>query len=218
MTRTRYPRLIALLTAAWLALSLTASSLHLFVTPPGRPPIPVLLSVLLPIAIFTVWYFGSSRFRDFLLGLNPQTVTLLHGWRVAGFAFVALAAYNILPNLFAQPAGWGDIAIGITAPFVAYRLATPAHRRTFILWQLLGMTDLVLAISLGGLSTFMAAPGAITATPMAVLPLSFIPTFGVPLLFILHIISIAQARRWSPQRDPNLARELNAFPSRTATN
>jgi len=217
MTRTRYPRLIAWLTALWLALALTASSLHLFVTAPGSPPLPILFSVLLPIAIFTVWYLGSSQFRDFLLGLNPQTVTLIHGWRVAGFAFIALAAYKILPDLFAQSAGWGDIAIGITAPFVAYKLATPAHRRTFILWQLLGMTDLVLAVSLGGLITFMAAPGAITATPMAVLPLSFIPTFGVPLLLILHTISIAQARRWS-ERASSPAEQFTPFSGRTATN
>ena len=32
--------------------------------------------------------------------------------------------------------------------------------------------------------------------PMTVLPLSLIPTFAVPLLLILHLISIAQAKSW----------------------
>jgi hypothetical protein len=31
---------------------------------------------------------------------------------------------------------------------------------------------------------------------MTVLPLSLIPTFAVPLLLMLHIICIAQARQW----------------------
>jgi hypothetical protein len=32
---------------------------------------------------------------------------------------------------------------------------------------------------------------------MTVLPLSLISTFGVPLMIILHVICIAQARQWS---------------------
>jgi hypothetical protein len=35
---------------------------------------------------------------------------------------------------------------------------------------------------------------------MRVLPLNLIPTFVVPLLLILHLICIAQARRWPAQR------------------
>ena len=31
---------------------------------------------------------------------------------------------------------------------------------------------------------------------MTALPLSLIPTFAVPLFFILHVICIAQATRW----------------------
>lgn len=46
---------------------------------------------------------------------------------------------------------------------------------------------------------FTGANG-IATTPMTVLPLSLIPTFGVPLFLILHIICIAQAWRW-PERE-----------------
>jgi hypothetical protein len=38
---------------------------------------------------------------------------------------------------------------------------------------------------------------------MTVLPLSLIPTFAVPLLLILHAISIAQARRWPQLQAPS---------------
>ena len=32
--------------------------------------------------------------------------------------------------------------------------------------------------------------------PMTVLPLSLVPTFLVPLFLTLHVIAIAQARKW----------------------
>lgn len=36
----------------------------------------------------------------------------------------------------------------------------------------------------------------IPAAAMTVLPMSYIPTFAVPLFLILHIICIVQARHW----------------------
>jgi hypothetical protein len=171
--------------------------------------------VLLPLAIFTTWYLASSQFRGYILSLSPRLLTLLHSWRVVGFVFLVLASYNILPRLFALPAGWGDIAIGLTAPFVAYRLAVPAHRRIFIFWQLLGVADLVTAISLGALAPLLnpqqLASNAATSAPMAALPLSLIPTFFVPLLLILHSISIAQARRWAAEPDTRLRENLGTL-------
>jgi hypothetical protein len=57
--------------------------------------------------------------------------------------FVLLAAQGVLPAMFARPAGYGDILIGLTAPFVAWKLSNPGHRGSFILWQALGILDLV---------------------------------------------------------------------------
>jgi hypothetical protein len=39
-------------------------------------------------------------------------------------------------------------------------------------------------------------PYGVSTSAMTVLPLSLIPAFLVPLFLILHVISIAQARRW----------------------
>ena len=41
------------------------------------------------------------------------------------------------------------MAIGATATIVAWKLANPAHRNSFILWQLIGIADLVNAVGLG---------------------------------------------------------------------
>jgi hypothetical protein len=191
----KYAKLSAGLLAAWLVFTLSASALHLFVNAPDKPPAAFGLAVLTPVVVFLIWFASSPGFRQFVLSLSPRTLTLVQSLRIAGFVFLVLASYKILPAYFALSAGWGDIIIGATAPFAALVLANPAHRRGFILWQLLGIADLVNALALGTLSGVIDPHGISTAA-MTVLPMSYIPTFAVPVFLILHIISIAQSRRW----------------------
>jgi len=195
MANAKYGKLTAGLIGAWFIVSLTASALHVFNTDPSRPPLPLGLAVVIPIGLFMLWYAASKRFREFVLNLNPRTLTFVHSWRLVGFTFLVLYSYGILPGLFALPAGWGDIAIGATAPFAAMALANPGRRRIFIVWQALGIMDLVLAV-VTGTAARLIDPRGIPTTAMSMLPMSLIPTFAVPLLLILHIICISQARRW----------------------
>jgi hypothetical protein len=48
---------------------------------------------------------------------------------------------------------------------------------------------------------------------MTVLPLSLIPAFAVPLLMMLHIICIAQARQWRAGVDAQVGEQLRAVAS-----
>lgn len=208
MTNEKYAKLTTSLIFVWFLFSLTASALHLFNTAPGQPPLPLGLSVLVPIVIVAVWSAASQPFRQFLLSLNPRTLTFVQAWRIAGFVFLVLYTYNILPGQLALPAGWGDIAIGATAPLVAFKFANSRYRKSFIVWQLLGITDLVSAVGLG--VTAQLNPHAIATSAMTVLPMSVIPTFAVPLFMILHLISIAQARRWEEQRYPRVGEQLQS--------
>ena len=191
----KYAKLSTGLLAAWLVFALLSSALHLYENAPNTPPIALGLAVVTPVVLFLLWLASSPGFRQFVLSLNPRAVTLVQGVRVAGIVFLALGTYRILPAYFALSAGWGDIIIGATAPFAALWLANPAHRKGFIFWQFLGIADLVNALALGTLAEVIDPHGIPTA-PMAVLPMSYITTFAVPVFFILHIISIAQARRW----------------------
>jgi hypothetical protein len=211
MTNTIYGKLTVGLIAAWFTFSLVASALHLFHTDPAAPPLPLVLAVLIPIGLFLSSYLSSRSFREFILSLNPRTLTIVHAWRIGGFVFLVLYTYGILPGAFALPAGWGDILIGATALTAATQLANPTHRKSFILWHLLGMADLVLALAMAALARFIGPQDltnahGIATTPMTVLPLSLIPTFVVPLLLILHIICIAQAKPW-PKETRNGVRE-----------
>jgi hypothetical protein len=205
----KYAKLSAGLLAAWLVFSLFSSALHLYRNAPNTPPIAFGLAVVTPIVLFLVWFASSPGFRQFVLSLSPRTLTLVQSMRIAGFVFLVLGRYKILPAFFALSAGWGDIAIGVTAPFAAFwlakpglakpGLAKPAHREGFIVWQVLGIADLVNALALGALAGVID-PHGIPTSAMTVLPMSYIPTFAVPLFLILHIICLAQALRWPTTR------------------
>src|SRR6201987_5255761 len=191
----KYAKLSAGLLVAWLVFALSSSALHLYENAPNTPPIALGLAVVTPVVLFLIWFASSTGFRQFILSLNPRAVTLVQSVRIAGIVFLALGTYKILPAYFALSAGWGDIIIGATAPFAALWLANPAHRKGFIFWQLLGIADLVNALTLGTLAGFID-PHGISTAPMAVLPMSYITTFAVPVFLMLHIISVAQARHW----------------------
>jgi len=187
--------------AGWFIFSLTASRLAWFEAKPTEPPLPLLLSVAIPLSLFAAAYWGWSSFREFVLSLDPEMLTLVQAWRVIGFAFVVLEGYQMLPAAFGLSAGWGDVAVGVTAVLAAKWLVTPARRGAFIAWQLFGMSDLFTAMLLGAGPAILAARGNVVAegasmTPMTTLPLSMIPTFFVPLFLIIHIACILQARRW----------------------
>jgi hypothetical protein len=205
---TRYSRLTAGLVGAWFVFSLIASALHLYANGAKNDlPLALGLAVLTPIVVFVAWFAASPGLRQFTMSLNPRTLTMIHSWRVAGVVFLVLATYRILPRLFALPAGWGDIAMGATASFVALRLATPSHRRLFIAWQVLGMVDLVTAVALGTLARVID-PQGIPTNAMQTLPLSLIPTFAVPLLLILHILCIVQGSRWKREQGATLGTQI----------
>ena len=211
MTNSKYGKLTITLIAVWFIFSLSASALHVFRADPNQPPLPLGLAALSPMVVFSVWFARSAGFREFTLALNPRILTIVQAWRIGGFVFLVLYTYGILPGVFALPAGWGDIAIGATAPFVAMKLAKPDHRKSFILWQVLGISDLVIAVTLGT-TAGLFDPHAIATDAMTVLPLSLIPTFAVPLLLILHVICIAQARGGKHNRTPVLGNNCDPLP------
>ena len=199
MSNRTYGKFIAGLIAAWFIFSFGASSLHLFENDSARLGLPIALAALTPILLFLLWFAALAGFRQFAFSLNPRLLTLAQAWRIGGFVFLGLYARGILPGIFALPAGWGDVAIGATALLVTAKLANPGRRSAFILWQVLGLLDLVMAVTLG-VTAGLISPHA-TMTAMTLLPLSLIPTFIVPLLLIFHLICIAQARHWhAPQR------------------
>lgn len=190
-----YGKLTASLIAAWFIFALSASAFEWFKNGANRIGIAVGVAAAVPIVVFALWFAASEKFRRSALSLNPQILTSVQTWRIVGFTFLLLQSRGGLPAIFALPAGYGDMFIGVTATLVAWKLANPLRRNSFILWQMLGMADLVIAVGLGTTAGVLSPDGPSMAA-MTVLPLSLIPTFLVPLFFIIHVICIAQARAW----------------------
>ena len=197
--------IIGVVLAVWLAAVFLLGAVGVFPRPPGTPPVPILLGVTVPLIVFLVAYWSSARFRAFVLALNLPLAAAIQAWRAAGLGFLALYAYGMLPGVFAWPAGLGDIAIGVTAPWVVLALIRRpgfAKSSVFVVWNLLGILDLVVAITTGALSSMLAsgAAGVPTTGPMAQLPLVLIPAYLVPLFVMLHLAALFQARRHAPTR------------------
>jgi hypothetical protein len=187
--------------ALWLALVFGLGAAGVFAVSAGSPPLPIFVGAVLPIAIYLLAYRWFSGFRDFVLRLDPRLATGVQAWRFGGFAFIALLVYDVLPGPFAWPAGLGDIAIGVTAPLFALALARAprlATSRGFVVWNLLGVLDLVVAVGTGTVIAWFGIGGnPASMGPMAQLPLVLVPAFLVPVFLMLHLTALLQARHAS---------------------
>ena len=191
---------VAITLTAWLLLVVSLGIAGAFARPPGTLPLPIALGVGAPLGLFFAWLRLSQSFREFVLSLDLRLIAGMQAWRWAGLGFLSLYAHKVLPAVFALPAGLGDMAIGVTAPWIILALVRQpgfAARGTFIRWNVLGILDLVVAISIGTVSAIFAtgAPGEISTAPMATLPLLLIPAFLVPLFLMLHTVALMQSRQ-----------------------
>jgi hypothetical protein len=186
---TRPLTLAFVVTAVWFGVAIAAGAAGVFDAPPDTPPAAIGLAAAVPPLIVVGLLGYSARFRAWARALDLRFLTLLQTWRAVGLAFLALSVQGDLPAGFALPAGLGDIAVGLTAPLVAVYIIGGGRwaRRAYVGWTFFGIADLITAVALGSLTA-----GA-NAGPMSVLPMSLIPTFGVPFTLALHAISLVNA-------------------------
>jgi hypothetical protein len=188
----------------WLGVIVVLGARGTFDTPAAALPFPLLLGVTGPTLLFLAFYWTAASFRDFVLAADLRLVTGVQAWRFLGFGFLALYAHGLLPGLFAWPAGLGDLAIAMTAPWVVVALVQRpafAASRGFVTWHLLGLLDFAVAIATGVLAsgTALGLGGAVTTDPMGRLPLVLVPCYLVPLFTMLHLTALFQARQREPR-------------------
>ncbi len=185
---------------AWFVFILILGARGVFVAPQGAPPLALLIGLLAPLTLFLLAYRTIAPLRQFILSADLRLIVGIQAWRWAGFGFLTLYTYRILPGIFAWPAGLGDMAIGATAPIVlATLLRRPdfAASKSFVAWNLSGILDLTVAVTIGAVVPLLAPNlyGPVTTSPMARLPLVLIPAFLVPTFLMLHLTALFQARR-----------------------
>lgn len=194
--------ILAAVLGVWLAAVIYAGATGALATPPGEPPLRMLVAVLGPLALFFAAFQLSRSFHEFVATADLRVINAIQAWRAGGLVFVALYVFGILPGVFAWPAGMGDIAIGVTAPWIVLSLLRNpgfATSRTFRVWNWLGLLDLIVAIGAGALASALTtgAAGEITTASMVLLPLVLIPAYLVPIFAMLHFAALYQARRTS---------------------
>jgi hypothetical protein len=116
-------------------------------------------------------------------------------YRIGGIAFLWGLTQGILDPAFAVPAGVGDLLIGLTAiPFAIFLWNGYSWSKyALIVWSVLGIADLVNAITLGRITS----PDFSNST-MATFPWILVPTVGVPLGLALHGVTLYRLRKWIP--------------------
>ena len=197
----------------WFALAYALGRQNIYWAP-DNPTVPTLpLGILAPIILGLALLMRSARIARLLDALPLSWLVGVQFYRVLGGVFVVLWSAGRLPWQFALPAGIGDIATGILAVVVAGMIARSASRAhgAARAWCLFGIADLVVAVSMGaltspGLTHFVAldAPNML----ISAYPLVMIPTFAVPLSIILHGVCLWKLRRLRAERRTSTARPL----------
>jgi hypothetical protein len=161
--------------------------------------------VLLPstIALVTAWL--SPTLRRVLSVVSLPAVIGVQVYRTIGLLFLILLGLGQLPAHFALPAGWGDIAVGVAAPLVAFALVRGIRggRALAIGWNVFGLLDLVVAVGMGTgfLAPFLAPDLGQRVAPsaaMGVFPMILVPTFAVPVSVLLHLLALGRLQRDMP--------------------
>src|SRR5712692_1824940 len=200
--------LIAYVVLIWFLLVLGGSLLGTF----AQSPLVFYLTVGGPVILFVAGYLLSEVFRGFVRYLvgDPWVITALQTYRVLGVSMAIQALRNALPAVFGLPAGFGDLFIGVTALLaaLAWSSGTRSGKAVFVLWNVLGVLDLIIAVSMGALAAFTQS-GPVTMAPMRLYPLSLVPAFGVPLAFILHFTGLAQFWYRSRKKEGSSSRQAS---------
>jgi len=186
--------LAAAVLVGWLGIVLALGSAHVFQSRSRGIPW-IALGVGAPIVVGFVTFSLFPQVRRIVESI-PQAWLLAVQWpRLVGATFLVLLAEHRLPAVFARPAGWGDVLIGIAALPVAfaYLAGRSWSRPLAVAFNLLGIADLVVAIGTG----FLAAPSPFrlffsqpSTSLMTVLPMVLIPAFLVPFWILVHAASL----------------------------
>jgi len=178
--------------------SLTVVLWHLaaiYITKSGvflRFPLPVaaIASVIVSYLLFT----RVKPFSKIVDNMPLHWFVLIQFFRVFGGVLLVLYAQDYQPGAFAVPAGTGDVFIGLTALWVTLMLVkqSPIAVTAAKWWAILGIVDLVVAITMGALTSPFAGGNNFL---ISMYPLAIIPAFRVPFMCTLHLILLRKLRQ-----------------------
>jgi hypothetical protein len=186
----------AALLVTWLAVLLALTAAGLMESHALRPIVTVPLAFVIAASAALIAWFGAPRFRAALLSVPLAELAGVHVLRIVGVFFLILFAQARLPAPFAPLAGIGDIITGLAAIGIVVRLVSggTVSRRSIALWNAFGALDLIVAVTLGVLSTpgTLQIFGSANGSALTTLPWLLIPTALVPFYLLTHLTIAAR--------------------------
>jgi hypothetical protein len=193
--------LLGVLLFGWLALAVFLACLGTFRSAIVQPFPFIGLAILGPIVLGSLFMRKSETVQEIIEAVPQSRLVGFQAYRVVGVVFLILHAGGLLPAVFALPAGYGDLLVGLSAIALAHPLAYRSRTnpdRLIALWNWCGIFDLVIAVGTGFLTAptrfqifSHQAPNLLIGT----FPLVMIPIYLVPISILLHLASLAKLRK-----------------------
>ena len=186
-------RAVAIALFAWLAIAVVFAMSGVL-TLERRMLVP--LAILGTTAALVAIHRRGGALRAVALAIDVRVPILLHAVRaVVGAGFLVMAARGELDPVFARLAGWGDIAVGVTALVVVRGGARPgaAWTRVRAAWNWFGLLD-ILAVLVTAQSILLFSSHPETMMALVGLPWALVPLVLVPLVIATHLLLIARLR------------------------
>jgi hypothetical protein len=156
------------------------------------PPLFLAVIIALGIVVPVIVYAMSEGFRAYIKAIGLRSITAFHIWRIAAaLVFFWYGSHNLLPEIFVQNAGWGDLIAGLLALGVTL---LPESRNRYLVFHVFGFADFVVAVGTG-LSLFLLNDPRMSG--IQTLPMALIPFYGVGISGASHIMAFDLLRRGS---------------------
>jgi hypothetical protein len=185
-TTNHVPNRAPLLIGVWLTLGTTLALTGALGEARQLAPVYIASSV----ALFVISYLRSSSFRAWATALPIRAVIAGHALRLPiGLVFLWEESRGQLSPMFAQRAGWGDIAVGAAAILIAlFAWRKPRVVRAFA-W--FGLIDILVALGTAMYLMF-GVQDPLMLEAIARLPYPLLPLVIVPLVITTHLLMLGR--------------------------
>ncbi|CAG4903514.1 MFS transporter [Paraburkholderia gardini] len=183
----------------WFAVAWSAAINGVFRS--GVSPLPLLpLAIFLPVMTGAPLLLLSRRMGQVLDAMPATWLVALQLYRVFGSWALAAWLHGALPTVFALPAGIADVLTGLFAVPAAIAVAsgTDQGRKAAIAWNIFGLADFAVAITLGMITStgrFQLIVPGVPGIGAGAYPDVLTPAFVVPGSILLHALSLRQLIR-----------------------
>ena len=188
---------------AWLAVDVALGAIGAFAAAADRPLPGIAAGIVVPF-LGGLWLLGRPGRVSRLVASAPLSSLIgVQVYRIAGAVFLLAWAEGRMPAAFALPAALGDLAVGLSAPPVAALVDRRSRRSRpiAVAWNIVGLADLVMAVTLGALTSPTPFQPIAVGHPnelISRLPFVLIPVFAVPLSLLLHVATLRRLRAQAP--------------------